>query len=201
MLACLPILVVVPHAEAGDRTKWTADQDLRPLTDVGRRQATTLAAAVGRVDAILSSPARRCVEPIAAASGAEIEVNDDLRELTFVSEHESWDAWQFDPQWRAQLLTAAGLGRVLRTLARIEDTVGAGGRVAISAHGDLVPLFALLAAGYFRVPAPGPPRAAGATRSTRRTHPGRSERSVPWFHDPTRPELSASGRAPGSSCY
>ncbi|MEQ4203970.1 histidine phosphatase family protein [Actinopolymorpha sp. B9G3] len=154
----------MPHADAGDRTKWTSDQDLRPLTDLGRAQATMLAAAVGRVDAIVSSPARRCVEtvePIAAASGAEIELDEDLRELTYVTEHESWDAWTLDPQWRAQLLAAAGLGRAIRTLARIEESVGAGGRVAISAHGDLVPLFGLLAAGYFRVPAPVPAARGG----------------------------------------
>jgi broad specificity phosphatase PhoE len=160
----LPILVVVPHADAGDRTKWTSDQDLRPLTDLGRSQAAMLALAVGRVDAIVSSPARRCVEtvePIAAASDAEIELNDDLRELTYVTEHESWDAWRFNPQWRAELRAAAGLGRVVRTLARIGETAGAGGRVAISAHGDLVPLFALLAAGYFRVPAPVPAARGG----------------------------------------
>lgn len=164
MFVGLPILVVVPHADAGDRTKWTSDQDLRPLTDVGRTQAATLAGAVGRVDAIVSSPARRCVEtvePIAAASGVEIELNDDLRELTYVTEHARWDDWKPDPQWRAQLLAAAGLGRVLRTLARIEETVGSGGRVAVSAHGDLVPLFALLAAGHFRVSAPDPAARGG----------------------------------------
>jgi broad specificity phosphatase PhoE len=160
----LPILVVVPHADAGDRTKWTSDQDLRPLTDLGRSQAAMLAPVVGRVDGIVSSPARRCVEtvePIAAASGAEIELSDDLRELTYVTEHESWDAWRLDPQWRAQLLAAAGLGRVMRALAMVEEPVGTSGRVAISAHGDLVPLFALLAAGYFRVPAPVPAARGG----------------------------------------
>jgi broad specificity phosphatase PhoE len=129
------------------------------LTELGRIQAAALATSVGRVDVIVSSPARRCVEtvePIAAASGVEIELTDDLRELTYVTEHKSWDAWQLDPQWCAQSNAAAGLGRVLRTLARIKQAAGVRGRVAVSAHGDLVPLFAVLAAGYFRVPAPEP---------------------------------------------
>ncbi len=153
----LPILVIVPHAEAGDRTKWTRDQDLRPLTDEGRAQAASLAQAVGRVDRVVSSPARRCVEtvqPIAAASNVDIELSDDLRELTYVTELESWDPWVGENElWRGQLVAGAGLGRFLRVVA---GTRGTHRRVAISAHGDLVPLFAMFAAGHFRVPGPLP---------------------------------------------
>ncbi len=34
---------LVPHMDAGDRTKWQGDQNVRPLTDLGRRQAAAMA--------------------------------------------------------------------------------------------------------------------------------------------------------------
>src|SRR2546428_3980210 len=93
MLDTGPNLIVVPHADAGDRTQWTQDQDLRPLSSLGREQAARLAAAVGVVDAVFSSPARRClvtVEPIATASGVPVVSIEDFRELTYVTEPETW---------------------------------------------------------------------------------------------------------------
>lgn len=158
----LPVLVLVPHTDAGDRQAWTLDQQLRPLSDAGRVQASALADIVGVVDAVFSSPALRCVEtvePIAARSGVDVEIDDDLRELTYVTEHETWDAWTSDEGWRGQLLAAAGLGRVAAAMSRIADRHPSG-RVVVGAHGDLVPLFALLAAGYFHVAGP-PPIARG----------------------------------------
>lgn len=158
MFEHLPRLVLVPHADAGDRRKWITDQDLRPLSEVGVRQAATLADEIGSVDAIISSPARRCVEtvePVAARSAVPIDLSDDLREITFVNEIESWDAWNLDPAWRAQLVASAAMGRALRVLQSL-SRYGAQKRVALSAHGDLIPLVAMFAAGYFRVPAPRP---------------------------------------------
>jgi hypothetical protein len=153
----LPVLVVVPHAEAGDRTAWRLDQDLRPLTEEGRAQASSLAETVGPVDRIVSSPARRCVEtvePLADISDVDIEFSDDLRELTYVTDLEAWEAWgAIEGVWRGQLLAGGGLGRFLRV---VDDTRGTGNRVALSAHGDLVPLFALLFAAHFHIPAPTP---------------------------------------------
>ena len=152
----LPTLLLVPHADAGDRTKWTSDQDLRPLSVVGREQAAALAAEVGaRVDAIVSSPARRCVEtvePIAATSGVGISLSDDLRELTFVTEQEAWDPWGLDPEWRSQLLAGAAVGRALRVLDSLAAAHDPSSRVVVSAHGDLVPLLGFVFAGFFREP-------------------------------------------------
>jgi 8-oxo-dGTP diphosphatase len=158
----LPRLVLVPHADAGDRQQWTSDQDLRPLSELGVAQAAALAEEIAPVDAIISSPARRCVEtvePIAERSGVDIELSDDLRELTFVDEADSWDAWDLDPVWRAQLIGSAAIGRALRVLTALQ-VQGRERRVVISAHGDLIPLLAMCAAGYFRVAAP-PPAARG----------------------------------------
>lgn len=78
-------LLLVRHADAGDRSAWKTDQDLRPLTDRGQRQAEGIAA---RLQAfaparILSSPAVRCVqtvEPLARALGVAVEIADELHE-------------------------------------------------------------------------------------------------------------------------
>ena len=158
----LPRLLLVPHADAGDRRKWTTDQDLRPLSELGQTQSEALADEVGRVDEIISSPALRCVqtvEPIARRSGVDVTHSDDLREIAFADEVESWDTWDLDESWRAQLVASSALGRAMRVLAglRGDDTER---RVVVSAHGDLVPLLAMFAAGYFRVTAP-PPLARG----------------------------------------
>jgi broad specificity phosphatase PhoE len=157
MFATCPTLVVVPHADAGDRTVWTKDQDLRPLSQLGRQQAAALAAAVGTVDAVFSSPARRCTEtvsPIAAASHVDIVEMDELREVTYVTEHEPWTPWAPDLPW-PYVLAAAGVGRVTRAVAAIAGRVPTG-RVAVCAHGDLVPAFAAFAAAYVARPVPDP---------------------------------------------
>jgi broad specificity phosphatase PhoE len=158
MFAPCPVLLVVPHADAGDRTKWTDDQDLRPLSDLGRRQAGELAVEVGRVDAVFSSPARRCTEtvaPIAAISGVDIVEMDDLRELTYVHDHRPWDPWDPTPPMSDYLLAAAGLGHITRAVATIAAHRPTG-VVAVCAHGDLVPLFAAWAAAHLDVMLPHP---------------------------------------------
>jgi ribonuclease H / adenosylcobalamin/alpha-ribazole phosphatase len=59
------------------------------LSEVGRRQAEAAAAALacrGDIQAIVSSPMRRCRETAAAAAGrlgADVQVEDDLREADF----------------------------------------------------------------------------------------------------------------------
>lgn len=167
MFARLPRLVLVPHADAGDRGKWTADQDLRPLSDLGRRQAAELAAAVGVVDVIYSSPARRCtetVEPIAARSGVAIQLDDDLRESSSVDEIDGWDQRELGDVWRAQLVAAAAIGRAMRRLEALAgtDSSDRDRRIVISAHGDLIPMLAMAVAGFYRVPAPYPAARGGA---------------------------------------
>lgn len=68
-------LLLLRHAHAGDSTTWQGDDDLRPLTEKGRRQAERLgrllAAAGFTPDAVLASPLVRARET------AEI-VADDL---------------------------------------------------------------------------------------------------------------------------
>ena len=78
-------LLLVRHAWAGDRYEWEGDDRERPLDKRGRRQAKELPERLRPypIEAILSSPARRCietVEPLANERGLEIEVRDELSE-------------------------------------------------------------------------------------------------------------------------
>lgn len=77
-------VLLVRHAKAGDRTRWTDDDRSRPLTDKGRAQAAGLVDAIGTVPAALySSPYLRCIEtlePLATAHGLAVTVDDRLAE-------------------------------------------------------------------------------------------------------------------------
>ena len=76
---------LVRHAHAGDRTAWTSDDRLRPLSTKGRRQAQALAGrfAAEAVTALLSSPSVRClqtIEPVGLALGLTIDSDPRLAE-------------------------------------------------------------------------------------------------------------------------
>ena len=78
-------LLVVRHAHAGERSGWTGDDRLRPLSEKGRRQAAALVEALSLhpVKRVLSSPAVRCitsVEPLATHFGLEVEADGRLGE-------------------------------------------------------------------------------------------------------------------------
>jgi len=79
------LVVLVRHATAGDRSRWQADDRLRPLDARGRRQADALPQALSElpIGRILTSPYVRCVqtvEPLAAALRIEIEETAALAE-------------------------------------------------------------------------------------------------------------------------
>lgn len=108
-----PRLVLVRHAEP---VRWARGRVIG-RTDVGlsvtgRRQASDTARALGAIEHLVSSPARRALAtagPIAAANDVAIEIDDDLREIdfgafdgrTFASvrrEHPAlYRAWMRDP--------------------------------------------------------------------------------------------------------
>lgn len=84
-LMSLGTVWLVRHAAAGDRTSWTDDDRLRPLTDKGRKQAVAIAAALfsHHVDEIFSSPYVRCretVQPLAERGGLDVKDSDHLAE-------------------------------------------------------------------------------------------------------------------------
>jgi 8-oxo-dGTP diphosphatase len=78
-------LYVVRHADAGSRSAWDGDDDLRPLSKKGRRQAAGLLELLADVGAnrLVASPAVRCVEtlgPLAERLGLTIETDRRLAE-------------------------------------------------------------------------------------------------------------------------
>lgn len=119
------MLIVVRHGrtEANAAGRLLGRLDV-PLDDTGRAQAGALAASIGPVDAVVSSPLRRARET-AAAFGAEVEVDDRWIELDY-------GAWDGVPNadvapeqwaaWRADLDFAPPGGETLRALgARVRD--------------------------------------------------------------------------------
>ncbi|MDP8905623.1 MAG: histidine phosphatase family protein [Chloroflexota bacterium] len=78
-------LYLLRHADAGDPAAWRGDDRARPLSDKGRRQASSLGRFLGRrgfvPDAVLSSPrmrARQTAQMIADALKVEIDLDDRL---------------------------------------------------------------------------------------------------------------------------
>jgi 8-oxo-dGTP diphosphatase len=76
---------VVRHAKAGSRKGWGGDDARRPLSKAGRAQAEALVTLLkpARFHRIVSSPFVRCletVEPLAAAAGLEVELDERLAE-------------------------------------------------------------------------------------------------------------------------
>lgn len=85
-LASTPVSVyLVRHAKAGNRDKWDAPDELRPLTRPGREQADGLVAllADARPAVLVSSPYVRCVEtlePLARACELPVQHAEELAE-------------------------------------------------------------------------------------------------------------------------
>jgi broad specificity phosphatase PhoE len=134
---------LVAHVDAGDRRLWAGDQDLRPLSELGRRQAARLAEALAAapLDALYSSPALRCrqtLEPLAERFGLPTTVVPDLRET---------DGWLPPPGLtRLQLADdcpdphggAYAAGRAWSAVRQIRAS-SPSGRVSVCTHGDMVP--------------------------------------------------------------
>jgi 8-oxo-dGTP diphosphatase len=79
------VLLLIRHADAGDRDQWTDDDMLRPLSEKGQRQADGLVDVLAEyaIDRVISSPFLRCVqtvEPLAAARGLAVAESDALAE-------------------------------------------------------------------------------------------------------------------------
>jgi 8-oxo-(d)GTP phosphatase len=80
-------VLLVRHAVALARRKWSGPDALRPLTPRGVRQAEALPEMLAdyEIQRILSSPAVRCVDTVRSLAkdrGLEIEETDDLAEGT-----------------------------------------------------------------------------------------------------------------------
>jgi broad specificity phosphatase PhoE len=100
------VLIIVRHGQTAPNAEGVllgrADP---PLTELGRRQAAALAAALGRPDRLVSSPLQRARDT-AAAFGQPVQIDERWIELDYgeldgvaseaVSE-QVWDRWRSDP--------------------------------------------------------------------------------------------------------
>jgi 8-oxo-(d)GTP phosphatase len=78
-------ILLIRHADAKNREKWTQPDHLRPLTASGKRQAQAIAdeLATSDIKQIRTSPAIRCVqtvEPLAARTKLKLRIDDALME-------------------------------------------------------------------------------------------------------------------------
>ena len=149
---------LIAHVDAGDRRTWEGDQDERPLSELGRRQAQrfTELLAVAPVDSLFSSPALRCrqtIEPLATAFGLEIGVVPGLAES---NEFATASGWGEIHRPREAYGGAQAAGRAFAALRQIRSN-RENGRVVVCSHGDIVPvLVAFLSATYdLALPEPG----------------------------------------------
>jgi phosphohistidine phosphatase SixA len=78
-------IYLLRHARAGRRRDWKDDDDLRPLTKIGRRQAAAIAQSLAGagIERIVTSPYVRCresVEPLAARLRLPVDLSEALSE-------------------------------------------------------------------------------------------------------------------------
>ena len=144
-------LELVPHCASVTRDGWTESHDVRPLTELGFRQAVALAEAIGaEADGIYSSPTVRCRQTVASlASAAGLPVQD-LAEL--------YEAGGFDeptagtsagPEIMAPAIGGAWAGgRMLRAVS-VMMQAHPGGRVIAASHGDAIPVLLAALSGAF----------------------------------------------------
>jgi 8-oxo-dGTP pyrophosphatase MutT (NUDIX family)/phosphohistidine phosphatase SixA len=113
------LVLLVRHANAGQRAKWRGDDRIRPVDSKGAQQADALARFLGlfEVRRILSADFVRCVqsvEPLARAVGARVELEPLLSELGYPG-HEQ---------------------ETIELLRRLEEQ---GGAVVVCSQGDVIP--------------------------------------------------------------
>ncbi|WP_410671149.1 NUDIX hydrolase [Amycolatopsis sp. cmx-4-68] len=102
----LTTVLLVRHAKAGKRDEWSGDDDLRPLSEAGQRQAAALrrVLALFGPDRVLSAPRLRCVQTV---HGVAEDVGAEVRHEPLLSEEGYWP----DPVLGvARLLALAGDG-------------------------------------------------------------------------------------------
>ncbi len=78
-------IFLVRHAHAGKRSEWEGDDKTRPISARGVVQTEAVTSLLARrpVTRVVSSPYVRCVqtvEPLAAAAGLSVEVDERLAE-------------------------------------------------------------------------------------------------------------------------
>ncbi|MBB4685484.1 NUDIX hydrolase [Amycolatopsis jiangsuensis] len=117
--ADLTTVLLVRHAKAGKRDDWTGDDDLRPLSQAGQRQAEALRELLPLFgpDRVFSAPRLRCVQTV---GGVADDLATEVRHEPALSEEGYWP----DPA---------------RGIARLLAIATAGGTPLISSQGGVIP--------------------------------------------------------------
>ncbi|QRP44515.1 NUDIX hydrolase [Amycolatopsis sp. FDAARGOS 1241] len=117
--ATLTTVLLVRHAKAGKRDDWTGDDDLRPLSDAGLRQAEALRTLLPLFgpDDVFSAPRLRCVQTV---RGVAEDLGVEIHHEELLSEEGYWP----DP--------VHGINRLLAI-------AGAGGTPLICSQGGVIP--------------------------------------------------------------
>ena len=117
--AGLSALLLVRHAKAGRRDEWTGDDDLRPLSAAGLRQADAVRRFVPLFggDRVFSAPRLRCVQTV---QGVAEDLRTEVRHEPLLSE---------ESYWRDPVL---GMARVLAIVA-------GGGTGVLCSQGGVIP--------------------------------------------------------------
>ena len=144
------IIDFVRHMKARNRQKWTAEDGLRPLSKLGRRQAEWHATAMlddgPAVVALYCSPALRCRETIAPLSerlGLDVEIDALLAETDGYRWPLGWDGFDFGPgdaRSGNPVGAAHAGGRGLAFVNRLRAAHAEGGRAIACSHGDTIPV-------------------------------------------------------------
>jgi broad specificity phosphatase PhoE len=147
---------LVPHCTSVARDGWTGSHDVRPLAELGMRQAEALVAAIGiDVAGIYSSPTVRCrqtVKPLAAAAALPIHDLTELYEAGDFGEPAAGTQGVPDLMVRA-LGGARAAGRMLRAVTAMMDAHPQG-RVVAASHGDVIPVVLAALSSAFDIPWP-----------------------------------------------
>lgn len=158
----LTTLLLVRHGKAGNRADWTGDDDLRPLSDAGRRQAQALRTTLRTFgpDRVFSAPRLRCVQTV---QGVADDLGVEVQREPLLCE----EAYALD--------RAAGIERVLTIVSQHRQPV-------VCSQGGVIPDLVSGLAERNGIPVPdmassGPPSKKGSlwslsfTRATGETGP------------------------------
>ncbi|MBK1786862.1 NUDIX hydrolase [Prauserella sp. ASG 168] len=117
--AGLTTLLLVRHGKAGKREEWTGDDDLRPLSEAGLRQADALRVLLRTFgpDRVYSAPRLRCVQTV---QGVAEELGSEIAHESLLSEQTYWQ----DPM--------AAWDRLLGIVAE-------GGTAVVCSQGGVIP--------------------------------------------------------------
>jgi broad specificity phosphatase PhoE len=149
-------LELVPHCASVSPDGWVGDHLIRPLTELGHRQAQSLVTALGTdVDAIYSSPALRClqtVQPLANVTGLPVAGLAELLDTEQFAEPREWTEGKYKHIGEAVgggWAAGRGLRALLAMVRQHPD-----GRVVAASHGDIIPAFVAMLCAAHAVPLP-----------------------------------------------